>query len=75
MKKIKMKNVTSNLLIRILLEDYDPNPLLTLGKRKQRSSHSETYAISEGTNEPTTSTNLFSIFKDKIKNEGKEAHK
>ncbi|KAG4072064.1 hypothetical protein HA402_015563 [Bradysia odoriphaga] len=55
--------------------DYDPNPLLTLGKRKQRSSHSETYATSEGTNEPTTSTNCFSIFKDKVKAEDKEAHK
>lgn len=59
-----------------LVADYDPNPLLTLGKRKQRSSHSETYATSEGcTNEPTTSTNCFNIFKDKMKAEGKEAQK
>ncbi|KAJ6629261.1 Protein winged eye [Pseudolycoriella hygida] len=55
--------------------DYDPNPLATLGKRKQRSSQSETHVTSESINEPTTSTNCFSIFKDKIKNEDKEAQK
>lgn len=63
------------LIDNFLLQDYDPNPLLTLGKRKQRSSHSETYATKECVNEPTTSTNSFNFVKDVSKVDDKEAHK